>query len=1150
MKVHIRLSRTTLVLALAALALAGAGLLHAVSDVRALAWTSNAPLTVWSVLCCAVSLLATLVRARRLALVLLGFAALGTAVALAGVFWWNGLDIDPVATWMRQHWPDVRSAAPNLDLALVMVEVSLLLLILRVPHRGFLILGICLVQLVLTLVPLVGWAAGVPALQGWRYFPAAEPVSAVSIALLGLALIARAWRSIRRHRAEWIYFFAVLFSAVVVAAALNLWQALIANQVDRGREVARTAAVEITRTLELNLDDRLNAVRRLARHVQGLPDAQRGPHLSAEAEEYFHDYPGLVAIGVIGPDGHFSALSTRSRAMAEVGEPFDIRGVRRRLLAQAQRGNEIVVSRSMALRTGNLGFLTLMPLDVGRPGAPPVLVVGVDYRRLLGHVLAVLDRDVVIRIADADVEVYSRPAEVDEPTHQLWTVNMPIRVAGIDWRLQLWPSATARRAAHSLLPDLVLTLGVLAGLLISAAIVLVHLARQRAGQLERVSDQLTRAQEIAELGNWSLQADTGEFHWSAQLYRIFGVDPKDFVPTLESFLDCLAPSDRQVWEAAPGRLPLDSKGRLELVSRLAREEGVTRHIYIRGEVVQTHDGEPLRLEGTMQDITLRALANRALRESEERFRLVTEQTGQLIYDYDLLSGDIVLVGATDLLFDPPRQHTSIEEWRQRLHPDHVDRVVAALEHSIEEGGPFREVYRIRHDDGRWIYVEAAGAFLSVDEATPRPRMVGTLNDVTDRVRADIERGEYALRQRQLANLANDMLRLHDSEALLQHVAEMARDILGARYALTTEPGAADNEQLLRGAASDGVGVRWAESDATGLYRDVEALGLPVRMGPDELEKHPDWVRFGGADAPSPARRGVLIAPLISADQHVYGMLELADKLNGEFTENDERIAEQLAAMTSVALDNARLYRELELRVQRRTAELESAYRELESFSYSVSHDLRAPLRAISGFTEILRDNWVETLPEEARMYFQRVQAAADRMAILIDSLLKLSRISRQEMRCRPVDLSQLVADVAEEIASEESVPAEVVVQSDMQASGDAKLLTVALRNLLGNAWKFSSRQPRPRIEVGCETPENERRTVYYVRDNGIGFDMQYGEKLFGVFQRLHAADEFPGTGIGLATVRRVIEKHGGKIWAESRPGEGATFYFTLRGSSK
>lgn len=1148
MKIHARLSALTFGLTLTAFLLAVAGVLRAVTGAGFLAWAPGVPLSTWSVLCGSACILALRVQARRMALALLVLAAVGTVVALAGVFWWNGLDIDPVATWMGRHWSGVESAAPNIDLALAIVEVGLLLFVLRVPHRGVLVLGIGLVALVLTAVPLAGFGFGIPALAGWRYFPAVEPASGLAVTLLGLALAIYAYRNLRRQRAEWIYFLAALFSAVVLAAAFNLWQALIANQVDRGRDVAHTAATEITRTLELNIEDRLNAVRRLAQHLHALGPAQKAAHLQQEASEYFADYPGLVAIGVIGANGRFSALQTRSRALAEVGDRFDIRGARRRLLARAQHGDSLVVSRSMALRTGNLGFLALVPIPAQTAGAPDTLIVGIDYRRLLSHALAVVDRDVVIRIADADVEVYSRPAELSEPSHQLWTVSMPIRVAGLNWHLQLWPSAQARRTAHSLLPDLVLTLGILAGVFISAAIVLVHLTRQRAGQLERVSNDLTRAQEIAELGNWSLDVESGEFQWSAQLYRIFDVDAQTFNPTLDSFIARLAKDDRAVWEQAAGRLPLNRDGRLELVCRLAADDGVSRHLYIRGEIVRQEEGKPRRLEGTMQDITLRAMANRALRESEERFRLVSEQTGQLIFDYDLLSGDIVLVGATDLIFDPPRPHATIEEWRQRIHPDDSERVVEALERAIDTGKPFREVYRIHHDNGEWIFVEAAGAFLNVDETTPRPRMVGTLNNVSDRMRAELERGQYALRQRQLANLANDMLRLHDREALLQHVAEMARDILGADHALATESGD-DNSQLLRGAASVGRDARWAEMDSSGLYADVAAQGVPVRLNEETLAEHPAWLCFGGPGSPSPLRREVLVAPLIGAGNRIDGMLEVANRQDGEFGDNEERIIEQLAAMTSVALNNARLYQELELRVRQRTAELESAYRELESFSYSVSHDLRAPLRAISGFTDILRETWVDRLPEEAQMYFERVQVAAERMAVLIDSLLKLSRISRQELKYRPVDLSQLAADVADNIASEEEGAAEVVIQPDMHTSGDAKLLTIALRNLLGNAWKFSSRSARPRIEVGATSTAGSDASVYYVRDNGVGFDMQYGEKLFGVFQRLHAADDFPGTGVGLATVQRVIEKHGGRIWAESEPGEGATFYFTLIGSS-
>lgn len=235
-------------------------------------------------------------------------------------------------------------------------------------------------------------------------------------------------------------------------------------------------------------------------------------------------------------------------------------------------------------------------------------------------------------------------------------------------------------------------------------------------------------------------------------------------------------------------------------------------------------------------------------------------------------------------------------------------------------------------------------------------------------------------------------------------------------------------------------------------------------------------------------------------------------------------------------------------LHQRAAQLEAANRELESFSYSVSHDLRAPLRSIDGFSHALLEDYGELLPPEGRGYLERVRSAAQRMAILIDDLLNLSRVTRTPLQIRFINLSSIVADVVESLR--ESYPRQqmaVTIMPDLMVDGDAHLLRIAMENLLSNAWKFTSKVEAAAIEFG-QLHRTKVRT-FYIRDNGVGFDMAYIDKLFGVFQRLHSTSEYPGTGVGLATVQRIIQIHGGRIWAESEEGRGATFYFTLSGDS-
>jgi light-regulated signal transduction histidine kinase (bacteriophytochrome) len=226
------------------------------------------------------------------------------------------------------------------------------------------------------------------------------------------------------------------------------------------------------------------------------------------------------------------------------------------------------------------------------------------------------------------------------------------------------------------------------------------------------------------------------------------------------------------------------------------------------------------------------------------------------------------------------------------------------------------------------------------------------------------------------------------------------------------------------------------------------------------------------------------------------------------------------------------------------AELAAANKELEAFSYSVSHDLRAPLRSIDGFSHALLEDCAAQLNDEGKSYIHRMRAAAQRMGLLIDDLLNLSRLTRAEMKLESVDLSEVGRSIAADLEnSEPERQTKFRIQEGIDAYADSRLMKIALENLLGNAWKFTCKRESACVEFG--KTDSNGSLIYFVRDNGAGFDPSHAERLFGAFQRLHDKDEFPGTGIGLATVQRIIHRHGGRIWAESAVGQGATFYFTL-----
>jgi PAS domain S-box-containing protein len=238
----------------------------------------------------------------------------------------------------------------------------------------------------------------------------------------------------------------------------------------------------------------------------------------------------------------------------------------------------------------------------------------------------------------------------------------------------------------------------------------------------------------------------------------------------------------------------------------------------------------------------------------------------------------------------------------------------------------------------------------------------------------------------------------------------------------------------------------------------------------------------------------------------------------------------------------KLHIDLEKRVRERTAQLESLNKELETFNYAVSHDLRAPLRRIMGFTEFLRKDHAE---KQSLQLIQNIRVSVDRMNAIIDALLELARFSRDKLERQSVDMSAVVHRISTELKQNHPTrQVEFIIAEGITAQGDDQLLSIVLENLLGNAWKFSTQRVSAHIEFGT-VPQADGSTAYFVRDDGAGFDMGYADKLFGAFQRLHSEKEFPGIGIGLATVQRIIHRHGGKVWAEGETGKGATFYFTV-----
>lgn len=360
-------------------------------------------------------------------------------------------------------------------------------------------------------------------------------------------------------------------------------------------------------------------------------------------------------------------------------------------------------------------------------------------------------------------------------------------------------------------------------------------------------------------------------------------------------------------------------------------------------------------------------------------------------------------------------------------------------------------------------------------------------------------------------------------------------------------------------------VEWAKEYQRRFPPDVNApsgAGAVVRTGQPEFHPEiPDALLARAANDPEQLEvlRGLGLSSALSvpmaASGRTVGVLTLATSgTERRLSRDDLAAAQQLADRCGAAIERARLFtelrtltEELEHRVADRTAELAVTNRELESFAYSVSHDLRTPLRALDGFSQAVLEDYGDRLDDTGRDYLNRIRRGSQRMGDLIDAMLELSRVTRSELRREQVDLSAVATDVLRGLREQDPARSvDATVQPGMTVAGDPRLLRAMLQNLLGNAWKFTAKRPDARIEFTVERDNGKPEPVFVVRDNGAGFDMAHASKLFGAFQRLHTVREFEGTGVGLATVQRIVHRHAGEIWARGVPGEGASFLFTLR----
>jgi PAS domain S-box-containing protein len=651
--------------------------------------------------------------------------------------------------------------------------------------------------------------------------------------------------------------------------------------------------------------------------------------------------------------------------------------------------------------------------------------------------------------------------------------------------------------------------------------------RKQAEHALRESNE--RFQHIAESLNhvfWVLELEPAPrvSYVSAAFERIWGRKSEELYADPYVWLVPIDPRDRsRVDEAHRSWLSDIDRGAVyDVEYRIVRGDGTVRWIHDTAKAQRNAEGGVFRVTGIAEDITARKKAELGYREERDRLAKMAASTPVVLNSYRWRPDGTTSFpyGAERLapLYDMTVEELETDASRipDRIHPDDLAATQKALEKSRSEMTPWHGEYRLLHSRRGVVWLE--GHSVPTLESDGSVVWHGAIADVTARKQAEQELRQSRAQLAAVIDNLSEGLVTCSLDGELMNFNRVALSMYGFE---SLEEARLPLPEFLS---------KFQVRTVTGEPVSVENFPLPriLREGAiSKLElkvKRVDkgWDKvflYGGS--------------LVRDDR---GHPFLAMVLVSDVTER-RRTEEEIR----------RLNLELEDRVARRTRELEAANRELEAFCYSISHDLRAPLRSMDGFSQALIEDYAAELPDEAQRFLRTIRGSARRMSQLIDDLLNFSRLGRRPLKRAPIDTQRLVRECLAELGQalpSETRAAEISVGAMPSCNGDPSLVRQVFLNLLSNALKYS-RQARPaRIEIGSrEDPSG--RVVYFVRDNGTGFDMAYAHRLFVVFQRLHREEDFEGTGVGLAIVKRIVTRHGGQVWAESAPGHGATFSFTL-----
>jgi len=680
-------------------------------------------------------------------------------------------------------------------------------------------------------------------------------------------------------------------------------------------------------------------------------------------------------------------------------------------------------------------------------------------------------------------------------------------------------------------------------------------AKEKVNQLNQ---QLLRAEEIANFGFLDWDLSTNEIYLSPEINRIYGI-PADVINVAEFISKVVHPEDV---EFVNENLRLAIKGIKEynIDHRIIRPDGTIVWLNARAELIKDENRKPIRLLGTILDITERKEAEEEKRRGMEKYKVLitVSNTGAWEYhqDTDFLWCSpeyFSMLGRDISQFDLSGVNNLKETWIDLLHPEDRQRASTHFSNYLENGsvGMYESYFRLKHSDGHWVWILSRGNTLRDESGKITDITVGTHIDISDSKKAEeeIKRSEKRLEvlhkmdqaileSRSVGSIANTVLqRLHKLSA--------AKRISIALF---------DEDEKNANVYSHGVLEKKLgqarKVPVNEVFRDIKGM----RTGKVIEEKDLSVIRNLGQLMLQMRESGIqstFSIPMLARGK-LLGSINLGFDMPHGYSKEDLELGKEVADTLAIALEQASLHEklaqhtlELEERVTERTARLQTANQELESFAYSVSHDLRAPLRAINGFSEIISEKYESAFPKEAIQYFNYIRESALSMSQLIQDLLKLSRLIKATGRRESIDLQKLVGDSIRNLDTEirEQNAKIMLPETFPHFVSDRTLLGQIFQNLIQNAIKYHSEGMPPVVHLSFEEVGNS--LILKIKDNGIGIPKQQQQKVFEVFQRLHKHEKYPGTGIGLALVKKAVDKLGGEIKLESIPGKGSTFIVSL-----